>query len=126
MGIEATVIGVPVIAAGRSRYDTEGFVHMPAPRQEFREMVGKFLDHGAHPVTEDMVARARRCLYFTTYRTSLDVSGFLEAVNQFAYTPRSDDAMLFHPDRSLEMKIVRDGIVDGAPFHYPETDPFTV
>ena len=120
VGLEATLLGVPVVTGGWSRYSQESVTHAPASREAYREMVGKFLEGNVPPVSVDCQQRARRYMYYSFFKAGLSLSSFIEnqAKERPSYTVKPFQAQALHPDESPEMRIIYDGITHGKPFHY--------
>jgi hypothetical protein len=115
IGIEATILGTPVLMAGRARYSHEETAFIPADREEYRRHLESFLDLEKIEVPDAMVRAARRLLYLELFHASLDLSSFLEPdgvlpgmviFSDFAVTSLKDDAVL---------NVIRQGIfADGG------------
>ena len=118
IGIEATILGKPVVAGGRSRYSKVGFTYEPSHHTEYRKTLNHFLRTGAVCLPDAWINRARRYLYYSLFRTSLDFSGFMEPINRYEYTLKSISTEALDPHRSEEMRIICNGIMNLEPFHY--------
>jgi len=117
MGLEATLFGTPVVTGGRTRYSQEAVTHAPASRNEYRSLVWSFLEGDVPPVPRAWQEQARRYMYFSIFRTSLDLSAFVEPLAQYETTIKTFNALALHPDNSQEMHIICDGINKGTPFY---------
>ena len=118
IGLEATLLGVPVVAGGLTRYSQERVTHAPASPEDYRSLVTAFLEGGPPPLAVDWQQRARRYMYYSLFRAALDMSPFVEPITPSSYTVRPVQAQALHPDQSKEMRVIYDGIVHGKPFHY--------
>jgi hypothetical protein len=78
IGIEATILGAPVLMAGRARYSHENTAFIPEDRDEYDALLSKFLMQGKIGVPEEMIASARRLLYLELFHASLDLSMYLD------------------------------------------------
>ncbi len=123
VGIEAACAGKPVVAAAATRYDAQAIAHSPQSAQAYRELVQALLEIPRLPGPEtEVVARARRYLYFMLYGASLDFRRFVERV------PGSDhevglsrfEAMDLHPDHCPEIAGVHGAILHGDDIRYGE------
>lgn len=118
IGLEATLLGVPVVVGGLTRYSQERVTHAPASSEDYRSMVTAFLEGGAPPLPVDWQQRARRYMYYSLFRAALDLSAFVEPITPSSYTVRPVQVQALHPDHSKEMSVIYGGIVHGEPFHY--------
>ncbi|MDF1501227.1 MAG: hypothetical protein P1P76_12240, partial [Anaerolineales bacterium] len=78
IGIEATILGVPVLMAGRARYSHENTAFIPDDRQDYEALLSEFLAKDKIDVPEEMISAARRLLYLELFHASLDLSRYLE------------------------------------------------
>lgn len=116
IGLEAVLLGTPVVTGAQAKYSGEKVTHAPSSREAYRDMVTSFLEGGVPSVPEAWQQRARRFMYYLLFRESLDLSMFIEStVSSIKFT----EALALHPDNSLEMSIIYDGIIKGKPFCYP-------
>ncbi len=123
VGIETACAGRPVVTAAATRYDAQAIAHMPEDARAYRDTVQALLDAPRLPGPEaEVVARARRYLYFMLFGASLDFGRFVERV------PGSDhevglcrfEAMDLHPDRCPEIGRIHQAILNGGDVHYGE------
>lgn len=119
IGLEATLLGTPVVTGGRTRYSQEAVTHAPGSHEAYRSLVQSFLEGDVPPVPRAWQQRARRYMYFSLFRASLDLSAVVEPLARYDYTMNSFDALALHPDKSQEMHIIYNGIINGAPLYYP-------
>ena len=77
IGLEASIMGAPVLCAGRARYTQVPTVFFPATHQEYLDKLGLFLAASAIDVPAEFAANARRFLGYELYHASLDLSHFL-------------------------------------------------
>jgi hypothetical protein len=116
IGLEATLMGKPVIAAGQTRYDRENMVYKAASSEAYLELVRQFLQSGAPPVSEAWQQRARRFMYYSLFCASLDLSPFTDQAYLYNYTLKPFEAEALHPDRSTVMDTIYSGIINCTPF----------
>lgn len=116
IGLEATLLGKPVIAAGQTRYDRENMIHKVASPEAYLNLVQHFLRSGVPPVPAEWQQQARRFMYYSLFKTSLDLSPFTEQAYLYNYTLKSFEAEALHPDRSPIMKTICSGITNNTPF----------
>ena len=120
IGVESTILGVPAIVGGRTRYDSESVVHLPKNRGAFRGMVTAFLDGPVPAVPPSWQERSRRYLYYSMFRAARRLSDFVESSEPPSlqgYGLKLIAARDLHPDQSEEMRIIYNGIVNGKSFH---------
>jgi hypothetical protein len=120
VGLEATILGKPVVCGGKARYTQYPTVYFPPTPAHYFKTAEELLAKEAPAAPKEFVAWARRFMYYQHFLTSLDFSKFLSPNRKFpGYAILKDfDPMELHPDRSLEMAILRDGILSGAKMIY--------
>jgi hypothetical protein len=117
VGLEASIMGKPVLCAGAARYTQYPTVYFPKSRQEYDQRAEEFLAADAVAQPEHFVGEARRVLYFQLFKTSLPFDHFLEPHARMGYVnfkPFAIEDLL--PERSPTMAAIRAGVVDGKPF----------
>jgi hypothetical protein len=118
IGLEASIMGSPVLCAGRARYTQMPIAYFPTNRDQYRDQLGEFLSQPSIEMSEEFIRNARRFLFFELYHASLDFSHFMEPY------PDAPGNAVFAPFDPLdlttthEMIILRDGILEGKPFLY--------
>jgi hypothetical protein len=124
IGLEASILGAPVLSAGRARFTQIPTVFFPQSREEYAEVLAAFLDAGEIEVPMSFKENARRFLYQELFAASLDLSEFLlpdESLQGMVVFKH------FSPDRlrlSPSLEIIRQGILHDTPFlMHPEGDP---
>jgi len=118
VGLEASIIGKPVLCAGKARYTQVPTVFLPDSLRDYKKMCDKFLtsrvvDHPAH-----FIENARRVLYSQLFRASLPFDQFLEEdhiwrgyVRLKKFSPE-----LLKKGHSEILDVVIEGILEGAEF----------
>lgn len=122
VGLEASILGAPVLCAGRARYTQEPTVFFPADRRAYVEQLESLLKADTIDVPSEFSENARRFLYYELYHASLDFSAFLRP---FAGAPGNVGLSGFNPAAlasSPEIGVLRQGILEGAPFALPVED----
>jgi len=79
IGLEASVMGFPVISAGRARYTQLPTVFFPSTSQEYLQQVNSFLEVKEISVPSEYKTNARRFLFYQLFRSSLPFGDFLQA-----------------------------------------------
>lgn len=113
IGLEASLLGAPVLCAGRARFTQLPTVFFPASAAEFRAVAAEFLAAEKIEVPPEFRRNARRFLYYQLFRTSLPFGDFLEddgvwrgyvAVKSFDW------------QNSETLRVVREGILEEGSF----------
>jgi hypothetical protein len=119
IGLEATIMGKPVLCAGRARFTTIPAVYFPDTREKYMEMLGSFMGSKDLEAPAGFVANARKFLYLELFRASLDLSGFLRPSRS---EPGMVDFSEFDPatiEHDKSIQVIMSGILHGAPFLLP-------
>ena len=77
IGLEATLLGAPVLCAGKARYTQYPIVTYPESRDKYLETLNAFLNAEDIDVPKDHYDNARRFLYYQLFRASLGFEEFL-------------------------------------------------
>lgn len=119
IGLEATILGTPVICAGTTKYSREGVAYTVDIKDEYRQLLQQFLSSDRLEVAAEWREKARRFLYYLVFKNSLDFSRFIEKAGPgYGYVLKRFRATELSPDQSQEMRIIHDGIVNGSDFCY--------
>jgi hypothetical protein len=78
IGLEASILGVPVLCAGRARFTQLPTVFFPTTPQEYRQHAEAFLSAPEIHLPPEFKLNARRFLYYQLFRSSLPFTEFLE------------------------------------------------
>jgi hypothetical protein len=116
IGLEASILGVPVLCAGRARYTQIPTVFFQRDREAYAGELHRMLREGAIKVPPEFASNARRFLSYELYQASLDLSEFLLP---YPGTPGMAEFSEFSPEaigRDEELAVIRDGILAGRPF----------
>jgi hypothetical protein len=120
IGLEASILGAPVLCAGRARYTQIPTTFFPADREEYIHQLQAFLASEKIMIPPDFSRNARRFLYHELYQTSLDVSEFLRpypnAPGMTLLTDFSPESLRSSP----ALNVITKGILEGAPFVYTQ------
>lgn len=117
IGLEASIMGKPVLCAGAARYTQYETVFYPASAQEYLRQAEAFLkaDHVEQPIK--LLNEARRVLYFQLFRTALSLERFLSPHSRMGYVHLKSfpvDALM--RENSPAIRAVYDGVVNAQPF----------
>ncbi|MCJ7717138.1 MAG: hypothetical protein MUO54_11555 [Anaerolineales bacterium] len=77
IGLEATLLGAPVLCAGQARYTQYPTVFYPDSLLEYKELLTSFLVKDEIHVPDHMLVNGRRFLFYQLYRASLPFGEFL-------------------------------------------------
>ena len=117
IGLEATIMGKPVLCAGAARYTQYPTVFYPDSLTEYLRVAAEFIESGNIVPPLEMIEEARRVLFFQLFRTSLLFDQFLDPHSRMGYVhlkPFPVDALL--PDHSPAIYAIQDGVVNGGSF----------
>jgi hypothetical protein len=118
IGLEAALMGAPVLCGGKARFTQLPTVFFPPTPQEFLQQAETFLSAGTIEIPAEFRRNARRFLYYQLYRTSLPFDEFLEddGVWQGYVRVKDLDYRAFDPQNAPVLKTVVDGILNGSEF----------
>ncbi len=117
IGLEASILGRPVLCAGKARftqYPTVFFPHSPA---EFQAQAEAFLAADEIEVPAEFRRNARRFLYYQLFRTSLPFEIYLTTSDHPSLTRFKDfpwDALLSH--NSPAVQAILEGVLADGDF----------
>lgn len=121
IGLEAALLGKPVLCGGRARYTQYPTVFFPQTRQAFAEQAEEFLSTPEIHLPPEFQRNARRFLYYQLYRASLPLDEYLQTGPRPGFVLLRDfswERLL--PHHSASMQVLHEGILDGKPFLMPE------
>ncbi|HTX78188.1 MAG TPA: hypothetical protein VMC62_00900, partial [Longilinea sp.] len=117
IGLEAVLMGAPVLCAGKARFTQLPTVFMAKTPGDFRRQAAQMLDEDTIEVPAMFRRNARRFMYYQLFRTSLPFGDFLEPGQHPGFVQLRDlawsDLLI---DRSPTLKVVYDGIINGGEF----------
>ena len=118
IGLEASLLGAPVLCAGRARFTQLPTVFFPPTPEAFRQQAEQFLMAETIPVPPEFARNARRFLYYQLYYSSLPFGDFLEEdgiwtgfVRLKGFAPEQ-----LTPEKSPAMRAILDGLLHGGTF----------
>ena len=121
IGLEASLMGKPVIGAGQARYTDHGAVISPPSIEEYQELLGEYLEADQVDFPESSRRNARKFLYYQLFHVSLSFADFLqEHPNPGFVSLKSFDWFDLLPENSQTMRILQEGILSGKDFVIPE------
>lgn len=117
IGLEASIMGLPVLCAGRARFTQLPTVFFPPTVTEFRRQAEAFLDAGKIAVPPEFQRNARRFLYYQLYYSSLPFGDFIEPSQMPGFVRlRNFSLAQLTPQNSPAIKLLVDGILNDHPF----------
>jgi hypothetical protein len=117
VGLEASIMGAPVLSAGRARFTQANTVFTPSSRAEYSAMLEALLAAGEPEPAH--VGNARRFLYKELFQASLDFSRFLRPYPQMPGMVLFEEFDPAELQQSLELGAVAKGVVAGTSFMLP-------
>lgn len=119
IGLEASIMGAPVLCGGRARFTQLPTVYFPETPEAHRQQAETFLTAETISPPEIFRVNARRFLYYQLYQTSLPFGdfiredgvwqGYVKLKPHLRYTD-------FDPQNSPVLKIIVEGILNGEEF----------
>jgi hypothetical protein len=122
IGLEAVLMGKPVLCGGKARFTQYPTVFFPETVEGYRCQAEQFLQPGwTVDLPHEFIRNARRFLYYQLFRASLPFDEFLELHPRPGFVQlRSFSLEQLAPERSPTMRTLVDGILHGKPFLLPE------
>ncbi|MGA7192600.1 MAG: hypothetical protein WBW94_03140 [Anaerolineales bacterium] len=115
IGLEAALMGKPVLCAGKARFTQYPTVFFPQTVAEQRSKMEEFLASETIDVPLEFKRNARRFLYYQLFRTSLPFGDFLEPSVRTTQT-RLKSFELEELLESSAIKIILNGVLDNKDF----------
>jgi hypothetical protein len=118
IGMEAAIMGAPVLTAGRARFTQLDTVFFPRSREAYLEQLENFLNADEVSAPEAHSINARRFLYYQLYRTSLPFDRYLELDGIWPGFVKLKDFTWqdLLPEQSPTLKVISEGLLEGKPF----------
>lgn len=118
IGLEASILGAPVLAAGKSRYSPADVVWLPAKREAYLLHLEGMLSSLDIDVPQRFARNARRFLYYQLYRSSLSFEAFLEEDGIWPGYVRLKEFDLegFLPENSPILRVISEGMLHAGNF----------
>lgn len=117
IGLEAAIMGMPVLSAGRSRYTRYPTVFFPATVDEYNLKIVEMLDTARIEVPPEFIINARKFLYFQLFKTALPFGEFLEeGIRPGLVLMKNFAISELQEDRSDTIRILSQGIKNGTSF----------
>jgi len=118
IGMEATLLGVPVLCAGKSRFTQIETVYFPKNRVEFIGKLEEFLSIEKIDLPNQFIENTRKFLFTQLFRVSLPFTQFLEedrVWNGYVQLKEFNWQDLL-PEKSEVLNTITKGILKGSAF----------
>jgi hypothetical protein len=121
IGMEASILGAPVLCAGKARFTQLDTVYFPQSKKEYLAKLEEFLKADKVEASPQHQVNARRFLYYQLYRTSLPFDHFIEPDSIWPGFVRLKDFAWqdLLPGNSQTLKVISDGLLEGKGFLLP-------
>ena len=117
IGLEASILGAPVLCAGKARFTQYPTVFFPQTVEAVRRKMKEFLEAEKIDVPLDFKRNARRFLYYQLFRTSLPFGDFLEPSVRTTQTRlKSFGLEQLSPKNSKAIEAIFDGLLNYGDF----------
>lgn len=118
IGMEAAIMGAPVLSAGKARFSQLETVFFPRTVADYLAKLEAFLAAEEVTALPEHRINARRFLYYQLYRTSLPFGEYLEADGIWPGFVRLKDFDMqdLLPAHSETLRVISEGLLEGKPF----------
>jgi hypothetical protein len=117
IGLEASIMGVAVLCAGKARFTQYPTVFFPQTVDEVRRKMKEFLAAEKIDVPPEFKRHARRFLYYQLFRTSLPFDEFLEPSVRTTQTRlKSFELEKLSTENSKAIEAIFDGLLNNGDF----------
>lgn len=117
IGIEAAMMGKTVLPGGWTRYRNANACLDANSYEDYVEKLKSLLEFkGDLPSRPDLVENARRYYYFSQFRAVVDISGFIEHLENIEYKLKPFPIAALDPAYSKDMQVIVDGILQNKEF----------
>ncbi len=119
IGLEASIMGVPVLCSGKARFTQYPTVFFPLTVDEQRRMMKEFLEVESITIPPEHPRNARRFLYYQLFKTSLPFEDFLKPSVRTTQT-RLKSFSLSDLIHSQAIKTITSGVLGGMDYFLDE------
>jgi hypothetical protein len=117
IGLEAALMGAPVLSGGRARFTRYPIVFFPSSVEDFRAQTEEFLAAEKVTAPAEFQRYARKFLYYQLFRTSLPFEMYLDTSYHPSFTHFKDFAPSdLLPENSPVTKVILEGILENGDF----------
>ena len=103
IGLEATLMGSPVLCAGKARFTQIPTVFYPPTKADYLQTLRKFLENGPDDIPAEFTTNARNFLYFQLFKSSLPFDPFLETGIRVTHAKMK----FFNPNMLIKSKSIQ-------------------
>jgi len=119
VGLEAAALGKFVLPGGWTRYRQAGACYDITSKEEYCVKLRELLEcEQPVSVPTEWLSNARRYFYFSLFNASLDISSYLKPIAPPDFTLKHFDLSTLTVERSPEMRVIVEGILNGGEFYY--------
>jgi len=117
IGMEASIMGEPVLCAGKARFTQYPTVFFPQSVDAYLENLEEFLSAENIEVPAEFKRNARRFLYYQLFFSSLPFGEYLETGVRTSHALLQDfDLNSLSPKHSPTIKTILDGVLNDGDF----------
>ena len=117
IGLEASIMGHPVLCAGRARFTQYPIVFFPQSVDAYGKKLEEFLNIKSIDVPEKFKRNARRFLYYQLYFSSLPFGEYLRTGVRASHALLENfDLAQLLPENSPTIKAILNGVLDDGDF----------
>jgi hypothetical protein len=117
IGLEAALMGAPVLSSGRARFTSYPIVFFPSTIEGFRKQAEEFLAVDKVKTPPVFQRNARKFLYYQLFRSSLPFEHFLGPGYHPSFTHFKNFALTdLLPENSSAMQAILGGILESGDF----------
>ncbi|MCP4139465.1 MAG: hypothetical protein GY755_04095 [Chloroflexi bacterium] len=117
IGMEASIMGEPVLCAGKARFTQYPTVFFPQSVEAYKEKLEEFLNAESIEVPAEFKRNARQFLYYQLYFSSLPFGEYLETGIRTSHGLLKDfDLERLLPENSPTIKVILDGVLNNGDF----------
>jgi hypothetical protein len=117
IGMEASIMGEPVLCAGKARFTQYPTVFFPQSVDAYLAKLEEFLTTGSIDVPAEFKRNARRFLYYQLYFSSLPFGEYLETGVRTSHALLQDfDPKELSPKHSPTIKTIMEGVLNEGDF----------
>lgn len=123
IGLEGTILGKPVLSAGKARYTQYPIVTYPSQPDKYFEILNQWLSEIIIPIDDDFIVNARKFLFFQLFKSSLP---FSECLSQhklpgYVYLKKFNIKQL-KKENSIAIDTILNGIDQHGSFLYEKEE----
>ncbi len=118
IGLEASIMGVPVLSAGKARFTAYPTVFFPPTREAYLSRLEEFLSAGSVAALPEHGQHARRFLYYQLFKTSLPFGDFLSTASHYPSFVHFKQFALerLQPGKHEVIDTIMEGLLDDGNF----------